>query len=349
MIWYFFREIYIRDRATFFWIFIFPTLMYMIFSTIFGGVGKELSVKVGIIGESRYFDEVLKHLGFEIEVRKFDDLKALEKAVLSGDVDVGIDLRGFDMSLMSAVLTSGRVRARVRIYHTDDEVSKAAAGMFEGIFSTADLEMMKFMKRLREVRVVYREAPDVLKPDEFYLGTGIILALLGAGIFGASFTTSEMKMKKVFKYFEVTPIKGRKVFLISLILHVFASVISSLIVISVGLVKGIELDVFRAAIVMGLGSITFTAIGTMIAVFIGSHEMVVLTSNLLYFLMMFTGRLFFEVTGFMKAISIINPAASLASILRSGVNVWGVLIPLIWFVSSSVLTIFHLRKGEPLV
>ncbi len=349
MIRYFFLEIYIRDKTSFFWIFIFPTLMYLIFSAIFGGVGKELGVRVGIIGESKYFDEVLKHIGFEIEVKKFDDLKTLEKAVLSGDVDVGIDLRGFDMSLMSAVLTSGMTKARVRIYHTDDEVSKAAAKMFEGIFSTADLEMMKFMKRVKDIKVVYREASDVLRPGEFYLGTGIILALLGAGIFGAAFSTSEMKMKKVFKYFEVTPIKGRKVFLISLILHVFASIISSVIVVSVGAVKEVELNALRTAFVMGLGSITFTATGTMIAVLIGSHEMVVLISNLLYFTLMFTGRLFFEITGFMKAISIINPAASLASILRNGISVWNVLIPLIWFVSTSAVTVLHLRKGEPLV
>ena len=349
MIKYFFLELYIRDRAALFWIFVFPTLMYLIFSTIFGGMGKEIDVKVGVLGESRYFDEVLKHLGFEIEVRKFEDLDSMKKAVLSGEVNIGIDLRGFDRSLMSAVLTSGRIKARVRIYHTDDEVSKAAAGMFEGIFSSADLMLMKLMKKAKDIEVVYRESPNVLNPDEFYLGTGIILALLSAGIFGAAFSTSEMKMKKVFKYFEVTPIKGRKVFLTSLYLHVLASVISSLIVIGVGLVKGIEPNALRVLAVVGIGSVTFTSIGTMIAVFIRSHEMIVLVSNLLYFILMFTGGLFFDVSGFIKTVLLVNPAASLASIIRNGFSTWGILVPLIWFVSSSVATIVHLRRGEPLV
>jgi ABC-2 type transport system permease protein len=347
MIRYLLLETYLRNAEASFWIFFFPALMYLIFSAVFGGMGKEMDLSVGVLGSSRFFDEAVKHIGFEIKAEKFDYLDSLKDAVLSGKIDIGIDLRDFDRSLFSSILGNGK--ATVKIYRTDDEVSKAAAEMFEEIFSSADLEIMKFLGKVKDIKVVYREEKGGVDPKEFYLGTGVVLALLGAGIFGASFSISEMRMRGIFKYFEVTPMGSRRVFAQLLLTHIAVSIVSATMVVLAGVLKGVDFQLQRFLVPIILGSLTFTSIGVYTALQIKNYEMLTVVSNLIYFTMMFTGKLFFEVGGMFKIASLFNPVSYLVDMIRSGVSLHATLVSLIWLLASSILSILLLKRGEGIV
>ncbi len=344
-----FKEIYSRDKGTVFWIFVFPTVMYLLFSSVFGGMGKNLTVKVGIVGYSRYFEEAVTHLEMDIRTVRYESLDSLKRDVENGKVDIGIDLRNFDRDLFMSVMTGGNYKTELTIFGNNDDISKLALDIFRSLFENADIEMLKLTGRVKGIEVDYVKCHSEISSDEYYAVTGIVLALMGTGIFGVAYSMSEMRRGKIFKVLSVTPLKPHRVFLEFLLVHLTAAMISSgVVVASAYFLKGTMLSFLEYPIMALLGSALYTSLGFFIYSVSKSKETASIIANMLYFIMMFTGNLYFEVEeGIMRLISKLNPTSHLVHMMRLGEFKFPDLLVLtLWITGFVLVTLRSSMRGE---
>lgn len=57
-----FKNDYLRDKGAIFWNFLFPLLLYLILVSIFGNMGSNMNLKIGIVGKSETLESVLRSL-----------------------------------------------------------------------------------------------------------------------------------------------------------------------------------------------------------------------------------------------------------------------------------------------
>ena len=313
-----FKDSYLRDRGTFFWIFIFPTLMFVIFTTIFGNLGKELTIEVGILGESEYFRRALDYMDLDVKLTEFKDLESLKRAVERGKVDVGVDLRNFDRNLAMSILSSGRYKTKVVMFSSNRDMSRLAFDIFRGVFENADLEILKGMGRVKNIDVEFVKPESRVQFENFYLTMGIVMALMGSGIFGTAFNTAEMKRAKILKRFIALPVSKTEILLNILGVHAVGSVLSVSIVVAVSYLL-FEATIQPVAIPITLmGTALYTSMGFFFSMILKSREMTSIVANISYFFMMFTGNLFFDTSGSkLDILTRINPTTYLVDMLRS--------------------------------
>ncbi len=337
---YVFKELYLRDRSAFFWILVFPTIMYLVFSAIFSGVGKEIKLEMGIVGRSRYFEEALKHMNIDVILRRYDDVENLKRAVEDADVDLGIVLENFDRDLALTIMTGGMRKAKVEVfYRSEDEISSIGAEIMRGVFENADIEMLKILGKVNGVKIVYEGQKE--RATDPYLPVGMTLAILGSGVLGVSFGNSHLERKGLSKLFRTTPVGSVEILAFSS--HITALFLSVFLVFSVGLalgrVESVDWTFFMLWI--ALGSTTFVSIGTMVS------SLGEIVTNLLYFSLMFTGGIFFPVSGVMKIVAWFNPVYHLNGGISRALGLeadFAYKVPAIWMVLSVV--IIFLRRRE---
>ena len=347
----FFKEIYVRDKGTLFWIFLFPTVMYLLFSSIFGGIGKDLSFKIGLVGESRYFEEAVSHMGMNVKELTFEDVDSLKEAVSSKRIDLGIDLRNFDRNLMLSVLSRGRYKTEVRLYASHDDVSKLALELFRAVFENSDIEMLKILGKAREIKVEYIKRESEMLPGEYYAITGIVLALMGTGLFGVTYGMSDLRGRKILKRFVVSPVSTHVLFFEIVLVHFLAAILSAGVVFSTAFLLGnMEFDPFEYPLMPLLGAVLYISLGYAIYSLSNSREVASILANITYFVMMFTGNLYFEtMEGPMKIVSSLNPTSYLARIMRKGeIRFLDLFVILIWTSAGLLVSWISHSRGERL-
>lgn len=53
-----YKQLFLRSKETIFWLVVFPTILFLILTSIFGNVEQNVTVKIAIIGDS----EILKRV-----------------------------------------------------------------------------------------------------------------------------------------------------------------------------------------------------------------------------------------------------------------------------------------------
>ncbi len=287
-----FKDVFLRDRAALFWIMIFPTLMYLTFSSVFSGFGKNVEIKVAFDMPKMFLPIFEKNF----KVMKVKSEKDIKSLVISGKVDCGIYYDG----------------KMVKVYYGPWVESKMGKEMIESILENFGLpeEPLKGVK--------FIEKGKKLIAKDFYFPSGIVMAILGVGFFGGISVEEYFRRNGIRKMFKSLPPSNFSLDLQVFLSHTLACLMSSGILIIVAAVMGAKIDLFYTALGVLYGIAAFVPLGMGLGRIFKKAS--VLASNLFYFTLLFLSGAFFE--GKLPT----SPSTTLVSILRENLSVLDVFL-----------------------
>ncbi len=278
-----FEDIFLRDRAALFWIMIFPTLMYLTFSSVFSGIGKRVEIKVAF-DMPKVFLPVFEKNFKVLEVKGKEKVRSL---VTGGEADCGVyyDEKG------------------VRVYYGPWVKSKMGKDIIESILENFG----KPEKVLKDVKFI--EEGKKLSARDFYFPSGIVMAILGVGFFGGINVEEYFRRRGIRKMFRSFPPSSFSLDLQIFLSHTLACLISSGILVAVAIAIKANIDPIHTTMGMAYGISAFVPLGMGLGRIFKKAS--ALAANLFYFTLLFLSGAFFG--GKLP----VSPSTTLVSILRA--------------------------------
>ncbi len=277
-----FKDVFLRDRAALFWIIIFPTLMYLTFSSVFSGIGKRIEVTLAF-DMPKMFLPMFKNVFKIVQSRSEEEIKEL---VLEGKADCGIY---YD-------------KGKIKVYYGPWTVSKIGKDIIESILENIG----KPEKKLKDV--VYVEKGKKLSAKDFYFPSGIVMAILGVGFFGGISVEEYFKRKGLRKLSKALPRSGMPLDLCIFLSHTLASLLAIAVLTAAAI--AMKTNINPSSTIFGIAY----GIGAFIPLGMGLGRIfkkaAALAANLFYFSLLFLSGAFFE--GKLP----LSPSTTLVSILR---------------------------------
>ena len=277
-----FKDVFLRDRAALFWIIIFPSLMYLTFSSVFSGFGKRVEIKVAF-DMPKIFLPVFEKSFKMTEVKGEEKIREL---ILSGKVDCGVYYEG----------------GKVKVYYGPWIESKMGKEIIESILENFG----KPEKPIKDIRFIEKGKKQSAK--DFYFPSGIVMAILGVGFFGGINVEEYFRRKGIKKMFRSLPPSNLSLDLQIFLSHTLACLISTGVLIAIALAIRAKIDLNYAALGIFYGIAAFIPLGIGLGRIFKKAS--ILVANLFYFTLLFLSGAFFE-----GRISV-SPSTTLVSILR---------------------------------
>ena len=278
-----FKDVFLRDKAALFWIMIFPTLMYLTFSSVFSGFGKRIEIKVAF-DMPKIFLPVFEK-SFKITEVKGEE--KIRKLVLSGKVDCGVYYE----------------KGKVMVYYGPWVESKMGKEIIESI-----LENFGRPERpLKDIRFI--EKGKKLSAKDFYFPSGILMAILGVGFFGGINVEEYFRRSGIRKMFRSLPFSNLSLDLQIFISHTLACLVSAGALIAAALLIKAKVDVVYTTLGIFYGIAAFVPLGIGLGRIFKKAS--TLAANLFYFTLLFLSGAFFE-----EKFSV-SPSTTLVYILKA--------------------------------
>ena len=365
---YLFLNDYIRDFSGSFWIFFFPLILYLILTSIFGGIadGENVTFRIGIVYEkkSTVFEKMVSHLkgekAFDIrEYRKVDEaLKQLKESKL--DVVIFVD-KNFDSSFTKAILlarTKMKLTVPIDIYYVPERTeSSMAKDVVRSILKTMEVEIWRSFGNFKDVKVEssVEEKTKKFNVAHYYFPSIVMVTIMSIGFFSIPYSIAGKRERKSTRRFLVSPF-GSGEFIVSVILNNFLALLISLtLLFSMGMLlyrvpKVILSPQFILQIIFGM--LIYSMIGLMIVSLAKRTSTISIISNSLFQAMMFLGNFYFNVLNMSWGIRwfvYINPATYILDKLRGtmGYNSYlsnHLLVPFAWLVFSILVVILNFKR-----
>jgi len=365
---YLFLNDYIRDFSGSFWIFFFPLILYLILTSIFGGVAKGESVtfRIGIVYEkkSSVFERMVSHLKEEktFDIREFKDMNEALRRLKESKLDTVIFVaKSFDSSFTRAILlarTKMKLTVPVDVYYVPERTeSSMAKDVVENILKTMEIEVWKNFGDFRNMKVEssVEEKAKKFNMAHYYLPAIAMMTIMSIGFFSIPYSIAEKRERKSTRRLLVSPF-GPGEFILSVILNNFlALLISFTLLFSMGAllykVPRVVLS-FQFILQLILGMLIYSMIGLMIVSLAKRISTISIISNSLFQAMMFLGNFYFNILNVSWGIRwfvYINPATYILDKLRGtmGYNSYlsnHTLVPLIWLALSTTVVISSFKR-----
>ncbi|QTA37352.1 ABC transporter permease [Thermosipho ferrireducens] len=352
------KEELTRSKEALFWFVLFPTLLTVILSSIFGNIEKNLNFNVGIFGNSKIIDKITENLSDSNQFNFIQLNENFEEALLSGKVDVVIKIPdNFDSQFQrSLILSKTNLFKPIRVelvYIPEKDESKITKDVISQILTTMDIEYFKVSSSWKEAKVRYVEKTSTFNYYEYLFPAVIVMSIMSVVFFGYTPGISFLKKRGVLKRFAVTPYSLNKFYLsytIIAVIQVFSGLIL-LYIVEASVYKVNVFNHFQNTIFYSLfGIIVFLALGYMMAVLFKNPESTVVLGNILFQVFMFMGGFYFNVKNSSPIISFISsviPSTYIVDALRIpyGYSVYKnhILVPSLWLLFS-ILIIFLKRN-----
>ncbi|EKF48616.1 ABC transporter family protein [Thermosipho africanus H17ap60334] len=340
-----FKIEFLRSKEATFWIIVFPILLTILLTSIFGDIEKNVKFRIGYIGENKFIENLKDH--FEVlKVKKVEEIveKNLDAVIVFED--------NFDLKLQRALILSKTKLFKpvnVEIFYTDKEYSKVVKDILVNIFSS-----LNALNSEKEVKLKVNERKKSISYSQFLYASILVMNIMSVTFFSFTSQISFYKRRGLLRRLKCTPYSLGKFYfvyaLVSLVQIVFASIIFTLFDF---LVYGVKPDVLNVSIYMLFGSVVFLSLGYMIASLIENPDTIVVLGNILFQVFMFAGGFYFDVrnAGIIGTLSKIIPSTYLVDGIRKsfGYSVYEnhFLIPLIWVIFSiSIVSLSSIIKRK---
>ena len=351
----------VRERITLFWFLIFPLLLLVLLSAIFGQIGRSggMQFAVSLVdldrGEERAFSDLV--------VRLFQTLASNEEA--SGEPLFALSLPGEDEDPTAFLETAREELLRGRraavvilpngfgeavlaglggasatpdaelrvLYAAGNAASEMARSIVLQVLARVDREILERAGRLDATTTVRTEtswvggAGEQASYIDFLLPGIVLMGLFVNGLFGIPGSILFARERRILRRYWVTPL-GVPRFLAGLSIgHVALCVVQFALLYAVGrFALGATVSFADAATVglLVLAAATFMALGFVIASLAKTGNAGMAVANALNMPIMFLSGLFFPISGLPAALRVIvyiNPASYLAAGLRARLGV----------------------------
>jgi ABC-2 type transport system permease protein len=314
-------KLYLRHRETVFWNFLFPVFMMLLFGSIFGGDGG-IRIRVGIVDldqgyASQQFIEGLERAEvLQLTVGEEDslmqDLRENRKTLVIRFP------QGFTEQVMAG-------DASFQVYYdaTDPQYSQIALSVIDQAVSIANRMVTgqsgPFSYTSESIEAESRE----LRYIDFFVPGLVVMTLMSTTFFSVGVVISSYREKKVLRRLQVTPLRRWVFFSAQVTSRTIFILIQTLWLIGLGLLifkLHLSGSLIGSLAVLILGSLTFLAMGFMIAGLARNTDTAVAVANVLFFPMMFLSGVWFPLEmmpDFLRPVINVLPSTFLVNGLRA--------------------------------
>ncbi|MEJ6951501.1 ABC transporter permease [Natronospora cellulosivora (SeqCode)] len=341
---------YIRDKASMFWMLVFPLILIFIFGWMYSGSGdlifnisflvhEENEFTNRLIGEVEKID-ALNVFIVEDKEKEFEELKRGNRHLL------------FEIpSMISEGLMYGEAQ-EIPVYYdsSNQQMSQIALSIADEIFTEAE-RYIKATPRIFELDKRAVQGEDLSNFD--YIIPGILaMALMQLGLFG-SIQFISLREKKIIRGLGATPLSKRALLGSEIILRLILSVIQTIIIIGIGVLVfdiTIESNIVLVLSVVFLGCLTFISLGYLLTSFVKTVDAGTNLVEAVQFPMMFLSGVFFPyefMPDFLQPVIRVLPLTYLGDALRqvmlgfTGVRTLqaNIMLLLLFLATTSLLTV----------
>ena len=336
---------FLRNRAALFWTLAFPLIFIVLFGSIFTGGGEEARKYAWVDGDGTAASAQLRaafagarlvELTDESEADGLESMRAGEvRAVL-------VVPKGFGDAIGQAA-TSPAAPVTVTVYTdpTQQGVSGDTIGLVNSILGQVNVAATgRGPTVVTSVKAVQTQSYTYIS----YLVPSILgMALMQLGIF-ASIPLVADREKLILKRLSATPLKRWQLVGSNVLMRLLIAIAQTVIIVAVGSLA-FDVEIAGSFFLIGgfviLGSLTFIALGYVIASFAKTEDAANGMTSVIQFPMMFLSGTFFPIDGFpplLKAFAHVLPLTYLSDALRQ-VMVGGAPIAPLW-TCFAVLAVF---------
>jgi len=362
-----------RTFEVIFWTVLFPTGLFILFTSIFSQVftegGVEPDLHYGVhYEESTYgltdgifrgvFHEMESAEGSDFTFREVDSREAGIELMRDEEIDALIEFPpGFSEINERIIGEDSEETGTLQLYHTSRSESLLARDIFHSVIDEANLQIVTQGQEIPmefEQQTVTEEGEEDFRYENFIFPAMLLLSILTISFFDMPLGLLDYVERGVLKKINASPVKPRHYY-IALMATQFAVLLLAMAVLYLtSTFYDVSARIYSLAFIAYLlfSSITALSFGLLLSAFIKKTATMAPVSNILFFITMFLSGLYFEVEvvpGFLRWYSVINPATHLVNGLRAilfenPIPTASFYIPVLWFAGSLGAFIINQKK-----
>jgi ABC-2 type transport system permease protein len=331
---------YLRDRAALFWTLAFPLIFIFMFGFIFqsGGGGAALTIAwadADSTAESGQLHDLFTAQG-SIELKETSEAEALAM-MRAGDVDAVIVVpAGYSATVSSG---GGGGPAAIKVF-TDPSRATLAGSVYQAVGAVLGVVNLGGRPPL-VVPDPQTIATENLNFISYFVPSMLGLSVMQVGIF-ASIPLVADREKLILKRLAATPLRRWQLVGSNVLMRLLIAFTQAAIIVAVGaLVFGVQIvgSILLTVVFVVLGSLSFLALGYVVASFAKTEDAANGMTSVIQFPMMFLSGTFFQIDQMpdvLQAIARIIPLTYLSDALRQ-VMVGGAPFASLWLCAAVLI------------
>ncbi len=326
-------RVFVRDKISLFFTFLFPLIFILIFGFLMGGMGETERASLGLFvssdGDATALEKVLAETGLE-EITRYETAEALEEAVGKRQVDLGLI---WDGERLQFLYDPSRVQENYAFEQIAQGVSADFNLRHQGLSPVLDVEMI--------------HVGTAAATNWFNIAVPGIIAfsILSAGLFAVSGHITAMKERKILDRMIVTPMPPLALLSAVIAIRLVVVYISTLVTLFISIaVFGLtfSVDWFRYTVFVACATLGMMGFGTLIAMGVRRPSSASNIASALSMVMMFLSGIYFPIElmpGFLRAVSKALPLTYMAEAMRFATGVSDMSVVRFWAITLSLVGI----------
>ena len=317
---------FVRDRAALFWTIAFPVLFIVLFGTLFGG-GGSADYRLG------WVDQDGSPAALQLQ-RAFGELKVLTlspgdqaaslASMRAGKLDAVVVVpRGYGAAVAAA--RGGQPAAPLALTLYTDPSRPSTAATIEQLVAGVTTGVNQALSGRPPVLTVQpraiQGAAANLSGASYFVPSILAMALMQLGVF-AAIPLVQQREKLILKRLGATPLPRWTLVGSNVLMRLMIAAAQTVIILGIG-IEGFGVHVTGSwaeiVVIVGLGSLTFIALGYVIASFARTEEAANGLTQIVQVPMMFLSGIFFPIDlmpAWMRGIATVLPLTYLGDALR---------------------------------
>lgn len=260
----------LRSREATFWFIVFPILLSLLLTSIFGNIKERVKFRIGVIGKSSILESFKEY--FEIiEIKNLDEF--LEK-----NLDIVVVLpQDFDVKVQKAIFLQ-----RTKLFKpVDVDVYYVPGDMGSKIAKSVFVSVLSGVGNIKKQKIEIIEKNQKGRYQDFLYGAIIVMNIMSVTFFGYMTSISYYKRNGLLKRLSVTPYNH---FYLTFTFVSFVQILISCAIFSVFDFLVYKVDVLDANILFYIlyGSLVFLSFGYMLTRVIRNPETSVVLGNIFF-------------------------------------------------------------------
>jgi len=247
-----FKQLFLRSKESVFWLAIFPIVLFLILTAIFGNMDENVQFRVKILGESKTLEKILSDIE-QMDAEFIADysqetIDTLKKNIEEDKLDTLVVLpEDFDRNYSSALLLRRTLLFRqvpVELHYAPVRQSSALAfDVVKGIFNSMDVvESVKY-----EVHNLSQEQYDY----NYFIYPGVVgMAIMSVFLFGFMNELVYFRRKGTFKKLSTTPTKMVTIYIMAAIVNIISMILSLFVLSLVAYFLGVDVITYLPSILI---------------------------------------------------------------------------------------------------
>uniref|UniRef100_A0A7C4GM67 ABC transporter permease n=1 Tax=Fervidobacterium thailandense TaxID=1008305 RepID=A0A7C4GM67_9BACT len=351
-----YKQLFLRSKEAIFWLVVFPTILFLILTSIFGNVEQNVTVKVAIIGESEILERAFsgiqqispKFFPYSKKEKIKEYLKALERETF--DVLVVLP-EGFD-AIYSRALLLRRTKffkpVTVEVHYIPvRDGSKLAFEMVRGILDTLDVQD-------RVEMVIHNLSTRRVDYNNFIFPGVVGMAWLSVYLFGFMNDMLWLNRRKMIKRLSVSPFNLLKIYLFVAIVNLTSLVLGISILTFVAWLKGVDVVSYLPSLIFNslISALVLTFLTLAVLVFENRSSAIVAFEQIFFQVQMFAGGFYFplkQIPSFVQVVARFLPITYTVDSVRKVMGLNSIannhyLVPLVYLLISISVVITGMKK-----